>query len=410
MAAKRAGSAIRRRPTDRASFQADRPASRRVRSDRRRGVLGAAAGSRSGADGRCHRRRRAFLCRRSGRRDRAQGAAGEPLRSRRQGRQAGWLPALAGAAGRASANAGSTRSRAGSAADAKRYGCPLLGGDTVRTPGPLMVSVAAFGTLPTGTMVRRTRRAVGRPCVRHRHHRRCRARALKLRRERQAAKRWKLVADGARHLARALSGARAAQRDGDGGAHIRHGGDGRVGRACGRSWQALPRLRRGSARSTSRACRCRRRRGRRLRPSRQADRDRSCPAATTTKSSAPSRTRSRCIPGGGAAAGVPVTDIGRIVEGAGRRFPPRRTASRSASNAPLSAIFDVAGRAILAADKVEGNPCTTSRPRARPCRDRRRSPNFLKHQRWYPTIYDLAPRRAAPAAAFRLRIRRWRRG
>jgi len=40
-------------------------------------------------------------------------------------------------------------------ADAARYGCPLLGGDTDRTPGPLTVSIAAFGTLPHGTMVRR---------------------------------------------------------------------------------------------------------------------------------------------------------------------------------------------------------------------------------------------------------------
>jgi thiamine-monophosphate kinase len=39
--------------------------------------------------------------------------------------------------------------------DVERYGCPLLGGDTVRSPGPVMVSVAAFGTLPAGTMVRR---------------------------------------------------------------------------------------------------------------------------------------------------------------------------------------------------------------------------------------------------------------
>src|SRR5262245_48939107 len=33
-------------------------------------------------------------------------------------------------------------------ADARHYGCPLLGGDTVRSPGPLMVSIAALGTLP----------------------------------------------------------------------------------------------------------------------------------------------------------------------------------------------------------------------------------------------------------------------
>jgi thiamine-monophosphate kinase len=43
----------------------------------------------------------------------------------------------------------------GLGADADRYGCPLLGGDTVATPGPLVVSITAFGTLPRGTMVRR---------------------------------------------------------------------------------------------------------------------------------------------------------------------------------------------------------------------------------------------------------------
>ena len=39
--------------------------------------------------------------------------------------------------------------------DAKTYGCPLMGGDTDRTPGPLTVSIAAFGLLPRGSMVRR---------------------------------------------------------------------------------------------------------------------------------------------------------------------------------------------------------------------------------------------------------------
>ena len=41
------------------------------------------------------------------------------------------------------------------ASDAVRYGCPLFGGDTDRTPGPIMVSVAMFGSVPEGTMVRR---------------------------------------------------------------------------------------------------------------------------------------------------------------------------------------------------------------------------------------------------------------
>jgi thiamine-monophosphate kinase len=34
--------------------------------------------------------------------------------------------------------------------------CALLGGDTVRTPGPLTLSITAFGEVPAGTMVRRT--------------------------------------------------------------------------------------------------------------------------------------------------------------------------------------------------------------------------------------------------------------
>jgi thiamine-monophosphate kinase len=39
--------------------------------------------------------------------------------------------------------------------DAATYKCPLFGGDTVRTPGPLMVSVSMFGSVPEGRMVRR---------------------------------------------------------------------------------------------------------------------------------------------------------------------------------------------------------------------------------------------------------------
>jgi thiamine-monophosphate kinase len=39
--------------------------------------------------------------------------------------------------------------------DATSYGCPLLGGDTVSTPGPLMISITAFGRVPAGRMVHR---------------------------------------------------------------------------------------------------------------------------------------------------------------------------------------------------------------------------------------------------------------
>ena len=40
--------------------------------------------------------------------------------------------------------------------DATQFGCPLLGGDTVSTPGPLMISVTAFGRVPPGKMVHRS--------------------------------------------------------------------------------------------------------------------------------------------------------------------------------------------------------------------------------------------------------------
>ena len=45
--------------------------------------------------------------------------------------------------------------------DAEAYGCPLLGGDTDHTPGPLSATVAAFGTVPQGKMVRRSTAHVG---------------------------------------------------------------------------------------------------------------------------------------------------------------------------------------------------------------------------------------------------------
>jgi thiamine-monophosphate kinase len=56
------------------------------------------------------------------------------------GTGADWLKAFAGGLG----------------ADAAHYQCPLLGGDTDRTEGPLTVSIAALGWVPQGTMVRRS--------------------------------------------------------------------------------------------------------------------------------------------------------------------------------------------------------------------------------------------------------------
>jgi thiamine-monophosphate kinase len=45
--------------------------------------------------------------------------------------------------------------------DAGAYKCPLLGGDTDSTPGPISISVTAFGTLPHATMVRRSTATAG---------------------------------------------------------------------------------------------------------------------------------------------------------------------------------------------------------------------------------------------------------
>src|SRR6202000_2913450 len=40
--------------------------------------------------------------------------------------------------------------------DAASFGCPLLGGDTVSTPGPMMISITAFGRVAEGRMVHRS--------------------------------------------------------------------------------------------------------------------------------------------------------------------------------------------------------------------------------------------------------------
>lgn len=45
--------------------------------------------------------------------------------------------------------------------DAATFHCPLIGGDTVRTSGPLVISVTALGTVPRGRMALRTGAKVG---------------------------------------------------------------------------------------------------------------------------------------------------------------------------------------------------------------------------------------------------------
>jgi thiamine-monophosphate kinase len=50
---------------------------------------------------------------------------------------------------------------AGLGDDAAQYGCALLGGDTDHTPGPISVSIAAFGFVPHGRMVKRSTAKIG---------------------------------------------------------------------------------------------------------------------------------------------------------------------------------------------------------------------------------------------------------
>jgi thiamine-monophosphate kinase len=47
------------------------------------------------------------------------------------------------------------------AEDARDFACPLLGGDTIRSPGALFLSITALGTLPRGAMVHRDRARTG---------------------------------------------------------------------------------------------------------------------------------------------------------------------------------------------------------------------------------------------------------
>ena len=79
----------------------------------------------------------------------------------------------------------------GLGADADAYGCPLLGGDSVRTGGPVTISIAAFGTLPGGTMVRRSGAHAGDRLVVTGTIGDA-ALGLLVRRDGEAAKRWRL--------------------------------------------------------------------------------------------------------------------------------------------------------------------------------------------------------------------------
>lgn len=83
--------------------------------------------------------------------------------------------------------------------DADEYNCPLLGGDTDRTPGPITISITAFGFLPRGAMVRRHgARAGDRVVVTGTIG--DAALGLHLRRDAQASARWGLEESARAHL------------------------------------------------------------------------------------------------------------------------------------------------------------------------------------------------------------------
>jgi thiamine-monophosphate kinase len=84
-------------------------------------------------------------------------------------------------------------------ADAKKFGCPLLGGDTDRTPGRVTLTIAALGTVPRGTMVRRGGARAG-DCVVVTGTIGDAALGVMLRQDPAAAKRWGLDRRMREHL------------------------------------------------------------------------------------------------------------------------------------------------------------------------------------------------------------------
>ena len=79
----------------------------------------------------------------------------------------------------------------GLAEDAAHYGIPLYGGDTDHTPGPISVSIFAFGAVPQGRMVHRSTARPG-DCIVVTGTIGDAAIGLQLRRDRALARRWRL--------------------------------------------------------------------------------------------------------------------------------------------------------------------------------------------------------------------------
>ncbi len=123
-------------------------------------------------------------------------------------------------------------------ADARKYGCPLLGGDTDRTPGLLTVTVAAFGTVPRGTMVLRGGARAGDRIVVTGTIGDA-ALGVILRRSERAAKRWGLDRRMREHLLRRYlvpeprnAAAEALRRHANGGMDISDGLAGDLAKMC----------------------------------------------------------------------------------------------------------------------------------------------------------------------------------
>jgi thiamine-monophosphate kinase len=206
----------------------------------------------------------------------------------------------------------------GLAADAERYRCPLMGGDTDRTPGPVTVSIAAFGLVPRGAMVRRSSAKAGDAVVVTGTIGDA-ALGLRLRKEPERAARWGLDAASAEHLARRYllpeprnAIALAVRRHASAAMDVSDGLVGDLAKLCRVSGV-------GAEVSAARV------------PLSQAARaaiaaEPALLAAALTGGDdyevlctmAPERVAS--FSAAGAAAGVPATEIGRIVAGAGVRF------------------------------------------------------------------------------------------
>jgi thiamine-monophosphate kinase len=88
---------------------------------------------------------------------------------------------------------------AGLGEDATRYGCPLLGGDTDHTPGLMSISITAFGVVPHGRMVLRSSARVG-DSILVTGTIGDAALGLRLRGDRNLAARWRLTEAMATHL------------------------------------------------------------------------------------------------------------------------------------------------------------------------------------------------------------------